>query len=111
MAGATKDAVSSVLSGARNLLPFSPAKEGPFSGKGWTTYSGEAMMAGLAQGIRKGADLPSMAMNGVLQQTNNNIGGTSIYGNINISNRQDANYLLSKLDRNNQLTGMGMSIQ
>ncbi|MEU0808644.1 phage tail tape measure protein [Streptomyces sp. NPDC005970] len=51
MAGSVKNAVSSVLSSARNLLPFSPAKEGPFSGRGWTLYSGQSMMTGLAQGI------------------------------------------------------------
>jgi hypothetical protein len=51
MAGGVKDAVSGVLKDARNLLPFSPAKEGPFSGKGWTLYSGQAMMQGLSEGI------------------------------------------------------------
>ncbi|MFD5711321.1 hypothetical protein ACFWHW_13140 [Streptomyces pharetrae] len=51
MAGGVKDAVKGVLSGARNLLPFSPAKEGPFSGKGWTLYSGQSIMTGLAEGI------------------------------------------------------------
>lgn len=44
-------AVKGVLSKARNLLPFSPAKEGPFSGKGWTLHSGRSMMEALAQGI------------------------------------------------------------
>ncbi len=46
-----KDAVKGVLSKARNLLPFSPAKEGPFSGKGWTLYSGQAIAQSLADGI------------------------------------------------------------
>lgn len=44
-------AVKGVLSKARNLLPFSPAKEGPFSGSGWTLHSGRSMMTALAQGI------------------------------------------------------------
>jgi TP901 family phage tail tape measure protein len=51
MAGKVKDAVMSVLNKARNLLPFSPAKEGPFSGKGWTLYSGQAISDALAKGI------------------------------------------------------------
>lgn len=55
MAGRVKDAVGSVLKGARNLLPFSPAKEGPFSGKGWTLYSGQSISEGLAEGIRSRA--------------------------------------------------------
>lgn len=49
--GAVKSAVGSVMEAARNLLPFSPAKEGPFSGKGWTLYSGRSISAALAQGI------------------------------------------------------------
>ncbi|MGY5534255.1 phage tail tape measure protein [Streptomyces sp. C-3] len=51
MAGNVKDAVKGVLSDARNLLPFSPAKEGPFSGRGWTLYSGRSIMSGLSEGI------------------------------------------------------------
>lgn len=52
LAGSVKNAVKGVLSSARNLLPFSPAKEGPFSGRGYTTYSGAALMEGFAKGIR-----------------------------------------------------------
>lgn len=52
MAGAVKDAVKGVMDKARNLLPFSPAKEGPFSGSGWTLHSGRAISAALAKGIR-----------------------------------------------------------
>lgn len=51
MAGNVTSAVKGVLSKARDLLPFSPAKRGPFSGKGWTLYSGRSMMVALAKGI------------------------------------------------------------
>lgn len=51
-AGRVKDAVAGVLKQARDLLPFSPAKEGPFSGKGWTFYSGQSMVKGLADGLK-----------------------------------------------------------
>lgn len=51
MMGNVKSAVGGVLSAARDLLPFSPAKEGPFSGKGWTLYSGRSMIEGLSHGI------------------------------------------------------------
>ena len=44
-------AVTDVVSNIRNLFPFSPAKEGPFSGHGYTTYSGRALMKGFAEGI------------------------------------------------------------
>jgi len=39
------------LSGLRDLWPFSPAKRGPFSGKGWVLYSGRAIMEGFAEGM------------------------------------------------------------
>jgi phage-related protein len=51
-AGAIGGVISDILSKARRLLPFSPAKEGPFSGRGWTLYSGMALMEGLAEGLR-----------------------------------------------------------
>lgn len=52
-AGAVYDAVGGILSKVRSLLPFSPAKEGPFSGKGWVLYSGMSISQALADGIRK----------------------------------------------------------
>lgn len=42
----------SKLSDLRDMLPFSPAKVGPFSGKGWTEYSGRAIVEGLGKGMR-----------------------------------------------------------
>lgn len=51
LAGGVTSAVSGVLSDARALLPFSPAKEGPFSGRGWTLFSGRAISESLARGI------------------------------------------------------------
>ena len=54
-----RDAVSTVTSAASNalgavrkLFPFSPAKKGPFSGHGYTTYSGRALMRDFARGIK-----------------------------------------------------------
>ncbi|MEV6105696.1 hypothetical protein AB0M28_13410 [Streptomyces sp. NPDC051940] len=48
---AVKDAAKSVLDGARSLFPFSPAKEGPFAGRGWTLYSGHSIGDALAAGL------------------------------------------------------------
>lgn len=45
--------VKGAVGKARRLFPFSPAKEGPFSGKGYTTYSGAALIDGFIQGIDK----------------------------------------------------------
>lgn len=65
--GAVKDAVGGVLQAARNLLPFSPAKEGPFSGKGWTLYSGRSISEALAQGISERGGLAVDAMENTMK--------------------------------------------
>ena len=67
MGEAVAGAVSGVLSKARNLLPFSPAKEGPFSGKGWTLYSGRAISEALAEGMAQRAALVGRAAASVAQ--------------------------------------------
>lgn len=51
MIGNVKNAASSVVSAARNFFPFSPAKEGPFSGKGYTLHSGRALATDFGRGI------------------------------------------------------------
>lgn len=61
-----KEALRNGLQALRNLLPFSPAKEGPFSGKGWTLYSGMSMMEALGQGISRSGGTAVSAMSGVL---------------------------------------------
>ena len=43
--------ISNGLKKIRNLFPFSPAKEGPFSGKGWVYYSGVSIGEAFATGI------------------------------------------------------------
>lgn len=48
--------VKGLMGGLRNLWPFSPAKDGPFSGRGYVTYSGKALMTDFGKGIISGAD-------------------------------------------------------
>lgn len=38
----------------RNLWPFSPAKDGPFSGSGYVTHSGKALTSDFADSLHKG---------------------------------------------------------
>lgn len=45
------DQISGALDTIRGFFPFSPAKEGPFSGHGYTTYSGRALMTDFGKGI------------------------------------------------------------
>lgn len=49
------NAVKSGLENIRSYFPFSPAKRGPFSGRGYTTYSGRAIMRDLGKGMTDGA--------------------------------------------------------
>lgn len=48
-------AVSGMLGFIRDLFPFSPAKEGPFSGKGWVLYSGMSIADAMGEGFTKRA--------------------------------------------------------
>lgn len=67
MIGAAGDAIGSVVDRIASFLPHSPAKRGPFSGKGWTPYSGRAIVHGLAEGIAELADEPAEAMASVME--------------------------------------------
>ena len=49
--GAAVDAASNAMEAISKLFPHSPAKEGPFSGHGWTLYSGQSIIDGLAEGM------------------------------------------------------------
>ena len=67
--GSVTSAVSGAMSQIRSFFPFSPAKRGPFSGRGYTTYSGAALRGGLGEGIsgaaRSAARAAGDAMAGV----------------------------------------------
>ena len=51
--GSVTSAVSSAVGKIRDLFPFSPAKEGPFSGHGYTTWSGRALITDFGKSVRK----------------------------------------------------------
>jgi len=121
-----------VLSDIAKLFPFSPAKEGPFSGKGWTLYSGRSLVQGLADGIIGQKDtavnaidtvmsgmqgalglgtIPTIASTNTLQNgstggTNAN-GGVNIHGDVNINTPADDSRVFKLLTRGTQLASMG----
>jgi phage-related protein len=78
--GDVKDAVGGLLQGARNLLPFSPAKEGPFSGSGWTLYSGQSISTALADGILSGRDRVRTATRSLVGTAHAGLGGGQFGG-------------------------------
>lgn len=45
------DAIKNVTARVREYLPFSPAKKGPFSGRGYSLYSGQALAGDFAKGM------------------------------------------------------------
>ena len=66
--GAAVNAAKGVVGEVRKFFPFSPAKKGPFSGRGYTTYSGRALVGDFARSIAAGrdqvADATSYALSG-----------------------------------------------
>ncbi|KDN84373.1 phage tail protein [Kitasatospora cheerisanensis] len=70
-----KNSMSGMLSDVRRLLPFSPAKEGPFSGKGWTLHSGQSISAALAEGVLDGHDQVYAATAAVAATAQANLSG------------------------------------
>ena len=123
MINAVANAAKSAVSAARDFFPFSPAKKGPFSGKGWTAYSGAALMQGMAQGITSNVGLVSSALNGMgvptLSPSGVSVGGISAMseagpsvvnniGTINISSDVDGERLLKRLGRDDEITAQGV---
>lgn len=69
MIQAAKDKAASVVNAVRDFFPFSPAKVGPFSGTGYTTYSGRALMEDWARGMEQGAPDAIRAIEDVMGHT------------------------------------------
>jgi phage-related protein len=63
--GKATEAIQGVVGAVRDFLPFSPAKRGPFSGKGWTPHSGRALAVGFAEGIAAETDTVRRAAEGM----------------------------------------------
>lgn len=72
--GGAVSAVSGAVSQIRSFFPFSPAKRGPFSGHGYTTYSGKALMEGWAEGIGNGTGAVNSAITSALVSVSSLIG-------------------------------------
>lgn len=78
-------------------LPHSPAKIGPFSGRGWTLYSGESVADAFAEGFtRRMAAVQAQIASGMgaLAST---INGNTVTNNINMSVTADSTTTLDNL--------------
>lgn len=65
MLGGIGRAAGRLLSKARAYFPFSPAKTGPFSGRGWVLYSGRSVAEGFAKGISDYQSMVERASSGL----------------------------------------------
>ena len=70
MISSAVSAARSVVSSVRSFFPFSPAKEGPFSGRGYTSYSGQALVEDWAKGIEGATPKAVRAVEGLMDLTN-----------------------------------------
>lgn len=66
--GGAISTISGAVSQIRDLFPFSPAKKGPFSGRGYTTYSGIALMRDFGKGISHGSGFAVSAMTSAMEE-------------------------------------------
>jgi len=78
MIGSVGDAVGSVLDFAKQFFPHSPAKRGPFSGSGYTSFSGQALARDFAAGIASQNDAVADAAAGIMTSA-------SLTGHVGIS--------------------------
>ena len=66
MVGSIGDAVGGVLDFAKSFFPHSPAKRGPFSGRGYTSFSGVALASDFAKGIASQESMVATAAAGLM---------------------------------------------
>jgi phage-related protein len=64
----------SVAGAAGSALPLSPAKEGPFSGRGWTPFRGRSLAQGFAEGIESGLQVVRTASAHLAREASTGLG-------------------------------------
>jgi len=110
---AVRNAASNIMSTVRNFFPRSPAKEGPFSGAGWTAVrkSGEALMAQFTSGF--GVDVAPAMMSslggiraGSAAYAGGAGGGITWNGNI-VTTRPASEAFVTELQQQSFLLGLG----
>lgn len=100
---AAKDAVGKV----RDLFPFSPAKTGPFSGKGYTTYSGRALIKDMAKGIQSEESTLKKAVTGVLATTKKAVDANALAASMRVDSTVSRTGLEAQLGAANAANAAG----
>ena len=75
MFGSIANAASNAVQTARNYFPFSPAKKGPFSGRGWVLYSGYSVGEAFAEGIQQRSRGVGDATRSLIEAAQGNLDG------------------------------------
>ena len=95
--GEVANAASQLAAAAADYMPHSPAKKGPFSGQGWTLYSGEATAEAFADGFtRKMAQVQAQIASGMRGVAATIDGSTTNY-NVSMSVTADSTTTLDNL--------------
>jgi TP901 family phage tail tape measure protein len=79
MIGNAVSAAGDVVSAVRDFFPFSPAKEGPFSGRGYTSYSGKALVTDFAKSIYDASPEVQSAMNQLMTAAHGEFSGSATF--------------------------------
>lgn len=74
VAGKVKDTISDLVGGIADFFPHSPAKTGPFSGRGYPLYSGQAIGLALAEGMASSQDRVRAATASLMGTANGGLG-------------------------------------
>lgn len=80
MIGSAVNAAKDVVGKVRDFFPFSPAKKGPFSGRGWVEYSGRSIGEGFADGIGKNTPMVVKAAEEIAQAAAIDVPGPKVGG-------------------------------
>lgn len=90
----------------RSFFPFSPAKRGPFSGKGWVYHSGKSIMQGFAQGIKDGQSQVVDATSSIMNTTKDlfDAHGSNIKLTFGAKGSGDSNLYSGKYGKVNNVT-------
>lgn len=90
--GGAVDAVSGAISKIRNLFPFSPAKEGPFSGRGWVLYSGMSIMDAMGEGAEYESGKTLKTYKGIADKVRSALDISPSVGDIGVSRALEVDY-------------------
>lgn len=98
-----------VVGAIKKLWPFSPAKEGPFAGKGSPFHAGRNIMGQFAKGLEKGTGGVLAAAEGMTEAVSalttyapSNVGGSAasgsgMFGNLTVNTTGDAEVLAREI--------------